>query len=412
MQKVGSQRIYYLDNLKILLAILVISVHLALAYGPEVWWFFKSKLESPILLVYYQVVSTICMGLFFLISAYFMPLSYDKKGASNFLKTRVKMYIVPIILGLFFIILPLHYFYNVNSRHNNYNNFFEYTKHIFFGFGGKPQNWYDKWLTVWPDIKFAHLWFLEHLLVYSLVYVLIRKIIKKPFFMSNENKMPPSVNTILGYIAMLSIVTFIVRIWFPIDFWGALLGFIQLEYANVPKYITFVCIGVLAYRLNWFSNFSKSQGKKWLLLGIALLILTFIGKGKLSFIVAKGGLNWESYVWSLWDCLMSVSLNIGLIVFFRESCNITSPFIKLLSQNTFGVYIFHVPVIALMQFGLSSINLPIGVKFVTELILGTVLSFTVAHIVKCLYNSIRYFEKFFVKKIIDTELNNPLKPSI
>lgn len=385
MPKQEAQRLYYLDNLKIFLAMLVVSVHVALAYGPEVWWFFKSTLESPMLLVYYQIIGTICMGQFFLISAYFIPLSYDRKGAGKFLKDRCKMYLVPIILGLIFIILPLHYFYHLNFRHNVYNNFFEYTKYIFLGMGDKPQVWYDKWLAVWPDIKFGHLWFLEHLLVYSLVYTLIRKIIKKPIVKSNENIIPPSLPTILMGIAIMSLVTFVVRIWYNLDFWGAFLGFIQLEYANLPKYIMFVCIGVLAYRLKWFSTFSTSQGKKWLFMGTALLILAFIGKGEFSFVLAKGGLNWDSFVWSFWDCLMCVSLNIGLIVFFRESLNFTSPFIKLLSQNTFGVYIFHVPVVAIMQFGLASIALPIGVKFVIECLLGIALSFTITYLLRRIY---------------------------
>jgi glucans biosynthesis protein C len=116
---------------------LVVSVHVALAYAPNIWWFFKSSTESPMLLVYYQIIATICMGQFFLISAYFMPLSYDRKGASKFLNDRCKMYLTPIILGLFFIILPLHYLYNINFRNNAYNNFFKYTIHIFFGIGGK-----------------------------------------------------------------------------------------------------------------------------------------------------------------------------------------------------------------------------------------------------------------------------------
>ena len=37
MPKQEAQRLYYLDNLKIFLAMLVVSVHVALAYGPEVW---------------------------------------------------------------------------------------------------------------------------------------------------------------------------------------------------------------------------------------------------------------------------------------------------------------------------------------------------------------------------------------
>ncbi|MBU3112550.1 acyltransferase family protein [Clostridium lacusfryxellense] len=170
---------------------------------------------------------------------------------------------------------------------------------------------------------------------------------------------------------------------------------------------------MLAYRLEWFSTFSKSQGEKWLILGIILLFLTFIGKGKFDFILANGGLNWESFVWSFWDCLMCMALNIGLIVYFRESLNITSSFIKVLSQNTFGVYIFHVPVIAIMQFELASINLPIGIKFVIELILDIVLSFTISYLVRCLYYSNRYFNRLLVKKrTVDVDVDVDVELSV
>lgn len=388
MQKEQEQRLYYLDNLRILFATLIISVHVALAYAPNIWWFFKSKSESSLLLMYYQIIATISVGEFFLIAAYFIPLSYDKNGAAKFLKRRCKMYLVPLILGLFLIILPLHYFYHINFRHNGYNNFFDYAKNIFLGIGQKPPTWYDKWLNVWPDLKFAHLWFLEHLLVYSLMYTLIRKIRKNTLIKNNKNTMPLSSSKLLMYIGIMSIVTFIVRIWYHIDFWSGFLGIIQVEYANLPKYIMFVYIGMSAYRLKWFSTFSKSQGKKWLMLGITLLILAFIGKGKFTFILAEGGLNFESFIWSIWDCLMCMALNIGFVVFFRESLNITSPFLKLLAQNTFGVYIFHVPVTAIMQFGLAGIELPILIKFAIEVILGVILSFTITYLLRRLYYSL------------------------
>lgn len=404
MQKEQEQRLYYLDNLRILFASLIVSVHVALAYAPNIWWFFKSRSESSLLLMYYQVIAMVSVGEFFLIAAYFIPLSYDKKGASEFLKSRCIMYLVPIILGLFLIILPLHYFYHINFRHNGYNNFFDYAKNIFFGIGQKPQNWYDKWLKVWPDLKFAHLWFLEHLLVYSLMYALIRKIKSKIIIEKDRNTVPVplSASKILMYIGIMSIMTFIVRIWYNIDFWSGFLGFIQVEYANFPKYIMFVYIGMSAYRLKWFSTFPKSQGNKLLVVGITLLILTFIGKGKFTFILAEGGLNFESFVWSIWDCLMCMALNIGFLVLFREKFNTTSPFLKLLAKNTFGVYIFHAPVIAVMQLGLDGIELPILIKFAIEVILGVILSFTITYLLSHLYyslvNKFRVNHKPFCKR--------------
>ncbi len=65
MIKNKDKRIYYLDYLKIILAILVIIAHVCIAYSPRVWWFYKKPYPNIVYLRIYQLISAIVMNSFF-----------------------------------------------------------------------------------------------------------------------------------------------------------------------------------------------------------------------------------------------------------------------------------------------------------------------------------------------------------
>lgn len=96
-------------------------------------------------------------------------------------------------------------------------------------------------------MNFGHLWFIEHLLVYALLYAIFRMIIKKYLTTETKNKFPGHV-TILLYTLFVAVVTFVIRIWYPIDHWVGFLGIIQTEFAHVPQYASFFIVGLLAAR--------------------------------------------------------------------------------------------------------------------------------------------------------------------
>jgi glucan biosynthesis protein C len=105
-----AQRLFFLDNVKIFLTFLVLSHHVLCAFGGcSGGWFlivgeydcsFRQVAESLTLLnqAYF-------MPLFFLISAYFVPSSYDNKGKTAFLLGKAKRIWVPA-MGVFFTVTP------------------------------------------------------------------------------------------------------------------------------------------------------------------------------------------------------------------------------------------------------------------------------------------------------------------
>jgi peptidoglycan/LPS O-acetylase OafA/YrhL len=100
MSQKQRERLYFLDNLKIPLIILVVVHHAGQAYGGGGWWFVENPERSSLLGIFFTVNRSFFMSLFFMISGYFLPASYDRNGPLDFLKDRFLRLGVPL-LGFF-----------------------------------------------------------------------------------------------------------------------------------------------------------------------------------------------------------------------------------------------------------------------------------------------------------------------
>jgi peptidoglycan/LPS O-acetylase OafA/YrhL len=103
-----SKKILYIDNLKVGLMCLVVVQHALITYGVKAGWYYTERTTLNGAIIPMDLLAVInqsfFMGLFFFLSAYFMPGSYDKKGAARFVKDRL------VRLGIPFGILFTHTF--------------------------------------------------------------------------------------------------------------------------------------------------------------------------------------------------------------------------------------------------------------------------------------------------------------
>lgn len=264
------KRHYYLDNLKIFLTILVIMHHVGQAYGPTggFWQYHSSLKENTSWLgSFFSVNAGFFMGLFFLIFGYFLPGSYECKGGNTFLKDKLLRFGPPLLLALFIMVpLQMYFYYSLYSG-NRPISFLQYYRIIYFGLEGRP-DWFQSTIG-WPELNFGHLWFVEHLLLYSLIYWLGRK-----FFSWSPRKalVTPRFWLIILLAFVIASITTIVREWYPIDKWIAILGFIQTEVAHLPQYVLMFFTGILAFRHNWFIGISKRTGYLSLIFGVIMAV--------------------------------------------------------------------------------------------------------------------------------------------
>jgi glucan biosynthesis protein C len=347
----AKSRLFFIDNLRILLISLVVLHHLAITYGHSGGWYYyegqPDELTTIVFTLFNAINQAFFMGFFFMISGYFTPGSYDRKGAGPFLKDRFLRLGIPLLFYIVIIDPLLTYVLAVNV--NNFTGSLGQGMARYF----EARYWENFSLGTGP------LWFVEALLIFTFIYALWRRLAKPTV------PVPPQYDgTVPGNIAMaifalaLGGITFIVRIWLPIG-WNFDLLNLQLPY--FPQYIALFILGLMAYRRNWFMGISEATGKLWRNITIGLILLLPImfvaggaGEDPTPFL---GGVHWQALVLALWEQGLCLGMVITLLVWFRRRFNHQGNLAKTMSASAYTVFIIHAPVAVLVALALKDISL-------------------------------------------------------
>jgi len=349
-----TKRLYYLDNLRVAVIILVIAHHVGQAYGPTGgWWPIQEATRAPVLGPFFTVNRSFFMSLFFMISGYFTVMSFRSKGAQAFLKDRsLRLGIPVLVFGL--IMIPMQLFVFAPSD------------------GPRP--------SVFP-IDVGHLWFLEHLLIFSAGYVLWQTLCGNRVEPAQNQGNLPGYLSVLVVALALAVVTGVVRIWYPIDKWVYLLGFVRVAFADVPRDLGFFIIGVIAYNQQWFQKFPTRDGYIWLLIGVVLAGYWYAYSLVLWKLLPTSGITMD-IIRLIWEMLLCFGMCIGLTVLFREKFNFQGQIGKVMAQGQYGAYIFHVLFVLLFQFLVMGIAMPPFAKFVLVTLAAVPTTFLFSHWVR------------------------------
>ncbi|MFF2326751.1 MULTISPECIES: acyltransferase [unclassified Streptomyces] len=347
------RRLDWLDNLRITLTVLVVVHHAAQPYGPADWWYVEGQSRTPALASLSAVDGTFFMSLFFFVSAVFVPASYERRGAWRFLKARLIRLGIPVVVGALTIVPGLMYAYYVHYRGYPAIPFARYFTDVYLGLGEKPADWTG---PSWPDLQFGHLWFIQNLLAYCVLYVACRKagqLLRRRHGARVSGTRPaPGHAALLWLTAGIASATFLVRLRYPLDTWVPVLDFLQVEPARVPQYAAFFTLGVLAHRYDWLDRFDARTGWVWLSGGLAGAALLFaIGADADCF--GPGGFTGPAALWAAYDSALCVSLSVGVLTLFREAVTRRGRLSTELAANSYGVYIIHVPMVVTVQYYLA-----------------------------------------------------------
>jgi glucan biosynthesis protein C len=341
----GKGRLYYLDNLRVMLTILVIAHHVGQAYGPTGgYWPVQEEARAALLGPFFTVNRSFFMSLFFMISGYLMVGAYDRGGPGSFALSRLRRLGIPVVV---FALISL-------------------AAGIFM-FGKKIGSWRDVFDA-------GHLWYLEHLLLFSLGYAVWRlaRGDRKPKDLSSRSlpRWPVYVAFALG----VAVCSAAVRIWSPIDRWFNLLGFFKVAFADVPRDLGFFILGVLAWRRAWFERFPRRAGFAWLGVGLAAAAAWYAYDLALGRVVRIEGLA-MGIVYPLWEILLCLGMCIGLTVAYREAANSQGALGKWLAGNQYSAYFWHPLLIVGLQMAALVLPAPPFMKFVLVTSVGTILVF-------------------------------------
>lgn len=363
-----KQRQLHIDNIRVLLTVLVVLHHLAITYGgPGGWYYHEVNSNQVAVLLMTLFVATnqsFFMGMFFMISAYFLEKSLRRKPPLILIKDRLRRLGIPLIfygfiVSPFLIFLLIRY---VDGRILSIPEFFNTAT----------------WVTFGP------LWFVAALLLFSGITLLI-KLLKGNNQESKNRLSMPSNQKIIAFTIVLGVLSFVTRIWFPVGWTLRPFGF---QLGHFPQYIVLFIIGYQASKYDWLNQITYRQSMNWLKGVVVMVFILFplvfhfgeaATKGTDIFI---GGLYWQSLVFSLWEQLVGIGIIIVLLGLFKEKYTTQTLLLKNMSASAYTVYIFHSVILVLLALLIKNVELSATLKFIISAPIVLFLCFWISNLIR------------------------------
>lgn len=370
-------RIYFLDNLRTFLILLVVILHSGLVYESVLQnsWIVSDPVKNESIGLIRMYLDLFVMFMIFFISGYFVPISAKRKSSFEFIKSKFKRIVLPWIIAVLTLI-PAYKFIFLYSRGLpqeewfSYFHFFERAGTDLSFFANNPaQNW---------------LWFLPVLFLFQVAYLALSK--TKLLSLNISMKTGVILTFVIGVIYSVLISTAGLKGWHH----SALLHF-QRE--RLLVYFMAFLLGSLCYKLKVFESGTKNK-KLYI---IANVVMT-VGLGIFTTVALNSFFNiidpgrnfyfisefFDRVIYYASGLLSILSLLHILIYSFRFSLNKTNSVLDELNRNSYSVYIIHTVVLGVIALPLMSLSIPAMIKF---LILST-LTFIFSNMIIYSYQTI------------------------
>jgi surface polysaccharide O-acyltransferase-like enzyme len=353
-----------LDNVRSLVIFLVIAMHSAVTYSGDGGWYYKegapemlSFFERIIFGFFQSSLQAWFMGALFFISAFLATKSSAKYGAAQFLKERFFRLGLPL-LAYMVVIAPFIYFIllGYGKEYAIFSNYIHYLTNI-------------QWLLG----SSGPLWFVAALLIFCIVYVIIRKI-----FPNRRTIHTFNAKSIVFAIIITGIIAFLIRLWYPVG-----KDFFNFQFGYFSSYIVLFILGIIIGENNLLEYITRNRNIRWLiitLMGGPVIWITIMlaGNAPESTDPFMGGLHWQGLAYSLWEAFIAIGFTIGIIAFFKKRVNINNILTGLIAKNSFGIYFFHAPILIAISILLKNWTIDPFLKFmaVTTITFIVTLTFT------------------------------------
>ena len=330
-------RLPWIDTVRVAVTVLVIAHHCAVTYGNIPVWFYNEPPQDPSAYALDALVvlnQTWFMGLFFLLSGYFVRVSVDRHGPRAFARDRLIRLGLPL-LGFVLIVRPLANFHSwlLDSDRPPYA------------------------LHYLRTIDAGPAWFLEVLLVLSLIYAIYRAARGTPCPVrdaASELRPGVAVGQLLALMAVMAATGAAWRLIVPDGTHWPVVGLPTPSF--LPQYALMFAAGVLASRHRWLERVPTSVAAMSAVL--SALTLAVLAPGMMSpdprvSAVAAGVLT----------AALGAGLSVVVLVIFRRLAPGTGPIRRFLSANAFTVYVIHPAILVGLALMLRDVTAPAIAEF-------------------------------------------------
>jgi len=323
-----AQRLLFIDNIRWSMIMLVLSMHACDTYSPFGNWYYVDRQASGLATklffgVYQSFLQAFFMAALFFIAGYFSASAFDRKGFATFVRDRALRLGLPTLLYMLAIGPLTQYFLSWSWGNGGFGH--QWLVHLGDG----------EWLS-----ETGPMWFCAALLAFSVAYGLARAAGWR------EGVIALGGAGIAIFITVMATATFPVRI--AIDGGASVLN---MHPGDFPQYILMYLAGAYGCRGDWLARLSDRTCRRWaaiaLLLSVPLFAALVVFGGGLQGDTARysGGFNPVSAGKCLWEALVCVGMGFAMLAVYRRTFNEQGSLARFLSDNAFGVYLIHPPIL-------------------------------------------------------------------
>jgi peptidoglycan/LPS O-acetylase OafA/YrhL len=335
-----SGRLAWIDQLRTLAIVLVVNMHACVTYSHVGSWY---VLESPapplltkVLFVFWQGhLQAFFMGILFLVAGYFAHGSLVRRGPGGFVRERLMRLGAPTLF--YMLVLNPVILLLINPNRDDY---------------GPLPGAYAAYLASGRFVGGSGpMWFAAALLIFSAVLAASRAL--RPASEAEPAGAPPAPGAaaVAAWGLALVAATFLTRTVEPVDS-----SVLNMQLCYFPQYVLAFGTGVAAARGRWLQALARSAlarraGWAALILGPVALALVLVEMGVLRGAISRdfaGGWNPTALAFAAWEQLAGLGLGLGALAFCSGKLDVSTTLSRWLSERSFGVYLFHPPILILI----------------------------------------------------------------
>ena len=351
-------RLYFLDNLRAFVVILVVVLHGSMtymAYAPT-WWYVVDPNSSEVFTQLVLLLDVPIMPILFFLAGYFALRSLQKRGSRVFLKDKFIRIGLPWIFGALFL-APLITYMIYFSR-------------------GVPMSFLDFWRTdFWgPLYQQSVYWFLGVLL---LMFVVLAWVYEWGDRLRGPQRLiRPTSKVFAAFIALTAAGFLVISLSFGPDAWWHNY-FLVYQPVRVPLYIGYFVLGIYADRRGWFTAEGyKPELGPWgwgcVLSGLAYLAYRWgVANTPETTLPVKVGTA------LLFNTFCFTALIAG-VALFQQKVNGAGVVWSSLTANSYGIYYVHPLILYPLAYVFVGISLPLPIKAPALILITIVLSWGVS----------------------------------
>ena len=372
-----SQRLPFFDNLRYFVILFVILQHVALVYGV---YGEKGEVTKSMCSLIVSVTDAFMMPILFFAAGFFALVTIRRKGTLGFIINKIRRIWIPWFLSVLLVLPSAVYFMyfirTVNADETPMRYF-----HYWAAFMRSAGEFYSGFITSPNQFSLKHLWFLSNLFVFFMVFALIYHIWKRiaggtESAVAKPAGKPRIYETLFLGCVLSALGFFALTLIFQWGYRAILVAsVIHFEPARTAIHAIYFSMGVFARSRNWFTEGKNIGGfpvwaTAWVVLFGIFCWVSLFG----SFELTTG----VKFVLSFLRAFFSLSMFVTLVLFFQRYWNSTSRLNRILSSNSYMVYIVHYPIHAAAAALLVAWGAPVIVKFAIVYAVSFFLSYALA----------------------------------